>query len=76
MLKQKDNPNNYLNAIVCLPRNMRNLYLHAYQSYLWNTCASLRLKRLGYGLVIGDFIKKDKTEKIEEGNQDEVDEDG
>jgi len=66
MLKQKGDQKNFLNAICNLPRNMRNLYLHAFQSYLWNTCASLRIRRLGYKLVVGDFVVKEKNQKTEE----------
>lgn len=35
----------YLRAIMTLNRTMRNLYLHSYQSFLWNTVVSQRLSQ-------------------------------
>lgn len=35
--------NNYLSAFMTLPKNSREIYAHAYQSYLWNKVASLRI---------------------------------
>ena len=35
--------NNYLSAFLMLPRNAREIYAHAYQSYLWNKMASARV---------------------------------
>jgi tRNA pseudouridine13 synthase len=51
---------NYLSAIANIPRNMRNLYPHAYQSFLWNTCASLRFKNYGNQLALGDLVLRGK----------------
>lgn len=35
----------YLRAIMTLNKTMRNLYLHAFQSFLWNKVVSDRLER-------------------------------
>jgi tRNA pseudouridine13 synthase len=35
----------YLRAIMTLNKTMRNLYLHAFQSFLWNNVVSERLQR-------------------------------
>ena len=46
---------NYLNALKKLPRNMLMLYVHAYQSFLWNQIASLR-KKMGLDVLEGDLV--------------------
>lgn len=35
---------NWFNAIISMQRNNRSLYIHAYQSYLWNMLATYRIK--------------------------------
>ena len=40
----------------------RSLYLHAYQSYIWNLAASFRISQFGVGgLIVGDQIMAEKT---------------
>ncbi|KAJ2314914.1 multisubstrate pseudouridine synthase 7 [Coemansia sp. Cherry 401B] len=52
--------NNYAGAFACIPRNMRLMYVHAYQSYIWNAAVSERLRLFGtMGPVPGDLAIKD-----------------
>ena len=48
----------FFNAISeALPRNLRLIYLHAFQSFIWNTMVSQRLEQLGrHQLAIGDLV--------------------
>ncbi|CAI9733696.1 pseudouridylate synthase 7 homolog [Octopus vulgaris] len=53
--------NNYANALLFIPRNTRLMYVHSYQSYVWNTMVSQRIKQFGLVPVIGDLVY-DKTD--------------
>ena len=44
-----------------IPRNMRLMYLHSWQSFCWNHVVSWRLKTLGHVPVVGDLIMKQRS---------------
>uniref|UniRef100_A0A915B911 TRUD domain-containing protein n=1 Tax=Parascaris univalens TaxID=6257 RepID=A0A915B911_PARUN len=46
---------NFSAALMRLPRNTRSLYVHAYQSLVWNKIASRRMKEFGYRVIEGDI---------------------
>ena len=49
--------NDFCNAISSLPRNMRMMYVHSLQSFIWNFVTSLRLKKYSSLLpVVGDLV--------------------
>ena len=55
------NPNDWENAIKKLPSNLVRIFIHAYQSYIFNRILSARIKK---GLpineaIIGDIVVKD-----------------
>ncbi|KAL3916263.1 MAG: hypothetical protein SGPRY_006897, partial [Prymnesium sp.] len=51
---------NYLYAYQRLPRALRMMYLHAFQSYLWNHAASERVSQYGVERVVeGDLVLPD-----------------
>ncbi|KAH7938329.1 hypothetical protein HPB49_022539 [Dermacentor silvarum] len=52
----KGGTTNYLGALLALPRNVRLLYLHGYQSYVWNRIVSRRVQRFGLTVLPGDLL--------------------
>lgn len=47
-----------------IPRNLRTMYVHAYQSYVWNAIVSVRFNRYGSeAAVVGDLVYVDEEEK-------------
>ncbi|KAL6657539.1 hypothetical protein ACP70R_005319 [Stipagrostis hirtigluma subsp. patula] len=52
-------PGNYLQALMAIPRTLRLMYVHSYQSYLWNHAASRRVEKYGISQVVqGDLVYK------------------
>lgn len=48
--------NNFCNALLSIPRNTRLMYVHSYQSFVWNTMVSRRIRQFGLMPVIGDLV--------------------
>ena len=52
-------PRDYKRAFECIPARMRSMFLHSYQSYLWNKVTSCRIRECGGkkdDLIIGDLV--------------------
>lgn len=47
---------NLVHVLSCIPRTLQMLYVHSYQSYLWNRVATARLEKFGSSAVVeGDL---------------------
>lgn len=49
------------NAIMAIPRGLRSMYLHAYQSFVWNHVVSARIERHGFAVLAGDLVEVAST---------------
>ncbi|KAF4417440.1 hypothetical protein F53441_14517 [Fusarium austroafricanum] len=46
----------FIGSLVHITRGLRSMYLHAYQSYVWNHAASRRWELHGKGVITGDLV--------------------
>jgi tRNA pseudouridine13 synthase len=72
-LGRPGNGNDFYGALQMIPRNARLMYVHAYQSLVWNYATSQRWKLFGDKVVEGDLVMIDERNEPE---HDEVDADG
>ena len=47
----------FLTALQTLPRHSRSLYVHAYQSWLWNRIVARRVAKHGQAVLVGDLLR-------------------
>jgi len=72
----KKYPGNYLQALMAIPKTLRLMYVHSYQSYLWNHAASMRVEKYGISQVVeGDLVYKTGSSLGEATTTDTFDDD-
>lgn len=69
--------NDYQTALQGIPKNLRLMYVHAYQSLIWNLAASHRWQHCADKLLVGDLVlvneHKDKSDAATESEQIDAD---
>ena len=70
--------NDYQGALQSIPRALRLMYVHAYQSLVWNFTASQRWRLFGKKVLAGDLVlvEEHKDGSKDAVNYEEVDADG
>lgn len=61
LAKDSSKSPNYAAALQKIPRNLRMMYIHAYQSYVWNFVATERLRKFGLNPIEGDLVICDQV---------------
>jgi tRNA(Glu) U13 pseudouridine synthase TruD len=70
LISLRNSPNDFYNAFTSISKNTRFIYIHAYQSYVWNRAVSERLRRHGRAVLIGDLVIKAGSKQEELLNED------
>ncbi|KAI4169710.1 MAG: hypothetical protein LQ348_007231, partial [Seirophora lacunosa] len=80
-LSRSDHRNDYLGALQTINRNLRLMYVHAYQSLVWNIAASARWKAHGDKVLPGDLVLVNEhpdpsTQSTSDDTATQLDQDG
>ncbi|XP_038054168.1 pseudouridylate synthase 7 homolog isoform X2 [Patiria miniata] len=62
----KESSNNYRQSLLCIPRNVRLLYVHSYQSYVWNVLTTRRIQKYGLKVIPGDLVLSKEDKSVDE----------
>ncbi|KAM3514630.1 hypothetical protein MY11210_001736 [Beauveria gryllotalpidicola] len=61
----------FVGSLTHITRGLRSMYLHAYQSHVWNHAASMRWERHGSSVVAGDLVIADDAATPLHGGKDQ-----
>lgn len=75
-LGNRNTKTDFIGALRMINRNLKLMYVHAYQSLVWNAAASERWERYGDKVVEGDLVMLNNETATPEVVEDEVDENG
>jgi len=53
---KQGNHTDLVGAIMSISRDLRLMYVHSVQSFIWNRMVSERVKRMGRSVVVGDLV--------------------
>lgn len=67
------NPKDPFGALLTVQRNLRLMYVHAYQSYVWNMALSNRTRLFGNRVVKGDLVLVKDQQSTRSDTQDGAD---
>ncbi|KAJ9497809.1 multisubstrate pseudouridine synthase 7 [Exophiala xenobiotica] len=72
------NRHDHLGALLSIQRNLRLMYVHAYQSYVWNLAAGQRWQLFGDSVVEGDLVlvQEHKDKEVAKEAEQKIDADG
>ncbi|KAK4247336.1 pseudouridine synthase [Corynascus novoguineensis] len=65
------NPKDFTGAVLSITRGMRMMYVHAYQSYVWNFVATRRWSKYGAKVIEGDLVLVTGSRRRDRADDDE-----
>ncbi|KAK4193666.1 putative pseudouridine synthase [Podospora australis] len=66
------NPKDYTGAILSITRGLRMMYIHAYQSFVWNFAATQRWCKYGNKPVVGDLVLAGPSKSIDADDEETI----
>ncbi|KAL2155946.1 hypothetical protein VTH82DRAFT_688 [Thermothelomyces myriococcoides] len=65
------NPRDFTGATLSITRGLRMMYIHAYQSYVWNFVATRRWSKYGAKVIEGDLVLVDGSSRRDPSDDEE-----